>query len=64
MVSKDRQSKGEHRPLSKLTEAQVLSIRGRYALGEMQKDLAKEHGVARVTVYKIVHGKSWAYLCK
>lgn len=46
----------------KLNAAQVLDIRALAARGVLQKDIAKQFGVAKNTVSGIVHRTSWAHL--
>lgn len=53
---------GEASPMAKLTEEQVLEIRSRYARGWSRVALAAEYGVARKTIWEIVHNKTWAWL--
>jgi len=67
MVKKGRNSKpprnphvvGSVHPCSKLTEQQVIEIRMRYAYGSTQKDLARQYGVARQTISKVVNNKRY-----
>lgn len=61
MVIKGRQFTpcGERHGQSKLTAAQVLSIRERHAAGEMQKTLAHEFGVCIAQINNIVHKRQW-----
>ena len=48
---------------AKLTDAQVLEIRDRYAGGEVtQRQVAAEFGVSAGTVSDIVTGKTWRWL--
>lgn len=51
---------GEERSTAKLTEAEVVQIRLRYAKGERGSDLAREYGISRPTLYQITSGKKWA----
>lgn len=46
---------------SKLTEADVLKIRERYAAGESGAIIAKSYGVSKQNVYVIARGTNWAY---
>jgi hypothetical protein len=55
------QTRGEKHCTAKLTEAQVLEIRNR-ATKETYENLAKEYGVATMTVWKAATGKTWAHL--
>ena len=45
---------------AKLTEEQVKTIREMRAAGVMQNDIAREFGVVRHTISRIVHHYSWA----
>ena len=47
---------------SKLTEAQVLEIRDRYAAGESGKALAAEFGIAQPTVVEICKRRTWRHI--
>jgi hypothetical protein len=47
---------------SKLRESQVREILARKAAGEMTADLAKEFGMSKKHVQKIVAGKQWRHL--
>lgn len=64
----DRQSKGRTRTgttrgeksnLARLTQAQVVEIRGRYRNGETQTAIARDYGITNSGVWRIVHGKTW-----
>lgn len=61
-VSKMRQVYGERINTAKLTEETVIEIRRRAALGEIHAKLAREFGVAQVTVSRAVRGESWKHL--
>lgn len=50
---------GEKNPRAKLTWEQVRQIRKLRARGRQQKDLAKQFGVAPMTVSHIISNKSW-----
>lgn len=58
--------KGVHRPAptkAKLTPAQVIEIRLRYATGsESYRKIAEAYGLRHDTVYKIVNGYTWQHL--
>ncbi len=48
---------------SRLNDEQIRNIRKLHSSGaETQKLLAKRYGVARVTIWKIVHGLSWKHI--
>lgn len=53
---------GEDRWTSKLTDAQVMEIRNRYAVGETQEAIAGDYGITFQNVSWIVRGKSWSHL--
>ena len=60
MVRKRRHKYGERNHNHKLTDAQVVSIRARYAQGSIsQKQLGSEYGVSETTIHVIVTGKGW-----
>lgn len=55
--------RGTDNPDSKLTDAQVIEIRKRYASGELaQRPLALAYGVAHSLIGAIVTGKRWTHL--
>jgi hypothetical protein len=63
MHDKKRHAHGDGFRNAKLTSAEVIEIRARYALGGvMQKDLAAEFGVAKSTIGRIVRGVDWRHL--
>lgn len=62
MVKKERQSRGETHGMHRLTEADVLAARERYATGESVEDLARQLGVARVTMQQAITGRTWKHL--
>jgi hypothetical protein len=73
MVIKGRQAKGERashgKPLGSqngraiLTEADVASIRQRYATGAItQRELAAEYGVARARISSVVLYRTWRHV--
>lgn len=56
-------AKGEASGKSKLTEAQVLDIKTRYAAGGvLMKDLAAEFGVNKSTVTGVLNGRVWKHV--
>ena len=59
-VSKFRQTRGEDQPRSKLTEKQVLQIRIRYEA--LQRELAQEFGVKRLTIFRIIRRQRWKHV--
>jgi hypothetical protein len=65
MVSKERQSKGSHRPYSKLTEDLVRNLRKIYQPGHPRngaKPLAKQFGVNYYTMMNLLTGKTWKHV--
>lgn len=61
--SPEAMSRGEHHYGAKLTEADVQSIRLRYAKGGItQKTLAAEYGVGRVAILKVIHRYNWKHI--
>jgi len=59
---KGRESSGEKRWNTKLTNAQVLTIRAMHREGVRNCDLAKEYGVARPVISRIVNRRRWAHV--
>ena len=62
---KDRHSRGERQPKSKLTEGQVLEIRRRYAIGGRgngYRVLAREFGVSESLTKMIVTRQRWTHI--
>lgn len=55
-------ARGERTGHAKLTDAQVLDIRARYAAGETGRALAREYGVSPAAVSNIMTGKRWRHL--
>lgn len=65
MVAKGRQSKGSHRPASKLDEKTVKWIRSNYVKGHKEfgaVPIAKRLGVNYYTVMNIITGKTWKHV--
>jgi hypothetical protein len=60
--AKGRNCRGETGGNAKLTDAQALDIRRRYASGERQIDLAKEFNVSNSVISRIVLRKTWWHL--
>lgn len=59
MVAHDRSLQGERNHFAKLTEADVLQIRGD---SRTQAVIARDYGVSRANISAIRSGKSWAHL--
>lgn len=56
-------NRGEQHPQTRLTTNDVSSIRARYHSGGVtQDDLAKQYGVTRRTVGRIISRESWRYV--
>jgi DNA-binding XRE family transcriptional regulator len=56
--------KGEDHGRAKLTEKKVKEIRQEYDFGEFtQKELAKQFGVSKPTIWAIVNRKIWMHVC-
>lgn len=65
MVSRGRSLKGEKQHNAKLTEATVKLIKQRYETEKIsQVKLAKEYGISRAQVGRIVRGERWNHLEK
>lgn len=55
--------RGERCHQAKLTAANVLAIRRRYASGEVsRRELAQSHGITADAVSKILRGERWAHV--
>ncbi len=61
-VSKGRKEKGESHFRARLTESQVLEIRGKHESGIGYPTLAKEYRVGKTTIEDIVTGKTWKHV--
>jgi hypothetical protein len=55
-------AKGEGHGRAKVTEAQVVEIRLRWARGERQVDLASEFGIAQTQISAIVRREHWRHV--
>ncbi len=63
MVRQGRSSRGERSVLSKLTEADVLSIRRRYQRTRQHAiALAAEYGVSLGCIYSVANRHSWRHV--
>lgn len=51
---------GERNPMARLTAEDVAVIRRDFANGVSQRQLAKRHGVAVMTIWRAIRGVSWA----
>jgi len=55
--------RGQDMPMAKLSDAEVIEIRKRYAVGDvMQKDLAAEYKISKTQMHVILHRKQWTHL--
>lgn len=54
--------RGSESRFAKLTEAGVQDIRSRHDQGERQADLAREYGVTRGGIWRIVARKCWKHI--
>lgn len=57
-----RYARGSDNPLSRLTEAQVLTIRTNFSAGIGVMELSRRFGVSRTTINKIVYRKTWTHI--
>lgn len=55
-------ARGSHHPSAKLTEAQVMQIRGRHLAEESRACLALAFGVSKKTIDDIVTWKTWTHV--
>ena len=63
MKNRNWTGNGEANGGAKLNSHQVIEIRARYAVGNVSRTpLAKEYGVSRTTIGKIVNRKKWKFL--
>lgn len=65
MIAKGRQRKalGSDSGRAKLTDAQVVEIRKRYAAGGIrQRELASEYDVAKDTIWYLINRKTWRHI--
>lgn len=53
---------GEKHGRHKLKEHEVLEIRARHSAGELQKNLAIEFGVQKMTVSRLIRKINWAHI--
>lgn len=54
--------RGENHRCAKLTEEQVRELRARVAAGERQADLAREAGISRASMSKMILRESWKHV--
>ena len=53
---------GEMRYNAKLTEEKVREARARRAAGEQVKDIAKDMGVHRTVISRVLNGRMWTHV--
>lgn len=58
-VAKKRGQRGERSPLAKLTNQQAAALRSEYIYGHGFKALATKYGVAPMTAYHIISGRTY-----
>jgi DNA invertase Pin-like site-specific DNA recombinase len=58
----NNQARGERISSSVLTEDNIREIRGLSAAKQTYVEIAKQFGIHKDTVYKIVNRKSWAHV--
>lgn len=61
-IKHETHCRGTKSPNSKLTENDVLNIRRRALGGESQISLAKDYGVGRTTIARVIDRETWAWL--
>lgn len=54
--------KGEHNPNAKLTAAQAIEIRKRYARGALIRTLAADYDVTPIAIKSVVTGRTWKHV--
>lgn len=59
---KNRNPRGVDLPFSKLSENDVLTIRGKIKLGLSQRDLASKFNMSQTAISKIVRRETWKHL--
>jgi hypothetical protein len=52
---------GEKNKFAKLNKEKVLEIKRRLANGDLQKDIAKDYGVAPSTIGHIARSETWRF---
>lgn len=57
-----RFGRGEELTQSKLTDDAVRSIRARLTAGDLQRDIAADHGVTQAAISLIATGRTWAHV--
>lgn len=54
--------KGVKHPLARLTDSDVIAIRQRHEAGEGHQSIARDYGVTRQAIYRIVTRRAWAHI--
>lgn len=54
--------KGEKHPMARLTDELVFAMRRRRGEGAYFREIAKEFGIPKLTVYDAVTGKTWGHI--
>lgn len=62
MKARGRQSRGERRPLAKLTESDVRRIRDAVLAGATQAQIAEQFGVTKGRISLIKNRKRWSHV--
>lgn len=62
MATKGRAARGEQRPNAVVTADLVRVIRQRHANSERQLDIANDLGLNKITVFDIVHRRTWKHI--
>lgn len=61
-VAKSRQARGDRFPQAKLTEEDVVNIRGLANVGVTQRAIAKDKHVSRSLIEQVVNRKIWRHV--
>lgn len=61
-VAHGKTTKGEKNKMAKLSESEVLDIKGRLASGESGGAICKDYGVSWSTICDIKTGRTWGWL--
>jgi len=60
--AKQRQPRGETHGMRKLSEEQVRWVRSEFRTGRSKLSIARELGVAHVTIRRILNGRNWKHV--
>ena len=58
----ENRRRGEDNPMARLTEADVLDMRCKWATGWKQTEIARHYGVRQTDVSRIVNRKAWVHV--